>query len=162
MSLWKRRELLQGRAKKCHGGKSKTMVYAYPFTLAGRAVVATCDLTAKNLDMLDTNHWLRDPRNVRVLRLTEPAWQMEGTLDMSQVAVTRQDLMRGWGVDAVVDFFKSRDASGISRSMLDNSVAGADLLDFRDAGTLERDLKMTPFAARKAMRIRDSFLGGPV
>ena len=75
----------------------------------------------------------------------------------------RTDRTHGAGAfDAVVDFFKSRDASGISRSMLDNSVAGADLLDFADAAALEKDLKMTPFAARKALRIRDCFLERPV
>ena len=43
------REVLQGRAKKGKGGQSATMVYAYPLTLARRAVVATFDLSATHL-----------------------------------------------------------------------------------------------------------------
>ena len=64
---------LQGRAKRSYGGRSATMMYAYPFCLAERAVVATFDLGAANLDLFDTDHWLSDRDNVRVLRLSEPA-----------------------------------------------------------------------------------------
>ena len=62
--LKKNREVLQGRPKVCKGGKSGTMIYAYPFTLRRRAVVATFDLSAANLRMLRTDHWLSDARNV--------------------------------------------------------------------------------------------------
>ena len=51
------------------------MMYAYPFTLCRRAVVATMDLSAKNLGFFDTHHWLSDARNVVVLRLTEPVFE---------------------------------------------------------------------------------------
>ena len=36
------------------------MMYAYPFTLARRAVVATMDLSARNLHLLRTDHWLSE------------------------------------------------------------------------------------------------------
>ena len=72
--LKRQRESLQGRAKKCRGGKSATMMYAYAFTLCRRAVVVTLDLSARNLHMFTTDHWLSDPQNVLVLRLTAPAW----------------------------------------------------------------------------------------
>ena len=46
------RELLQGRPKIAKGGQSGTMIYSYPFTLCKRAVIATFDLAAQNLDAL--------------------------------------------------------------------------------------------------------------
>ena len=74
MVLKKHREALQGRPKVLKGGRSQTMRYSYPFTLARRAVVVTMDLSAANLDLLESDHWLRDPQNITVLRLTAPAW----------------------------------------------------------------------------------------
>ena len=68
------REVLQGRAKAAKGGQSGTMMYAYPFTLARRAVVVTMDLAAANLDFFQNHHWLACETNVIVLRLTGPAW----------------------------------------------------------------------------------------
>ena len=50
------------------------MIYAYPFTLARRAVVATMDLSAANLQAFDNDHWLSAPRNVIQLWLDEDAW----------------------------------------------------------------------------------------
>ena len=73
--LRQHREVLQGRAKKCTGGQSATNVYAYPFTLARRAVIATFDLSAKNLQAFAHHHWLSDKRNVVVLKLGAPAYQ---------------------------------------------------------------------------------------
>lgn len=50
--LHRHREVLQGRAKKCKGGQSATMVYSYPYTLSRRAVTATFDLSAPHLSVL--------------------------------------------------------------------------------------------------------------
>ena len=50
------------------------MIYAYPFTLCRRAVVATMDLSAANLEYFQEHHWLSDRRNVIVLRLSTEAW----------------------------------------------------------------------------------------
>ena len=68
-------QTLQGRANECRGGRSATMMYAYPFTLCRRAVVATMDLSAKNLEVFSTHHWLSDARNVVALRLTEAVFE---------------------------------------------------------------------------------------
>ena len=68
------RESLQGRLKEGVGGKSSTMMYAYPFTLCHRAVVATMDLSAANLQYFTDHHWLSDRRNVIALRLESQAW----------------------------------------------------------------------------------------
>jgi len=75
--LHRHREALQGRAKEGRGGRSATMVYAYPFTLCRRAVVVTMDLSASNLDFFTQHHWLSDRRNVIVLHLRSPAWKEE-------------------------------------------------------------------------------------
>ena len=72
--LHKNREILQGRAKKCKGGQSATMVYSYPYTLARRAVVATFDLSAAHLSAFTTDHWLSNSKNVIVLWLEEEAF----------------------------------------------------------------------------------------
>ena len=55
------------------GGKSTTMMYAYPFTLCRRAVAVTMDQAASNLEFFKEHHWLSDPRNVVLLNLTERA-----------------------------------------------------------------------------------------
>ena len=68
------RESLQGQAKLCKGGQSATMMYSYKFTLARRAVVATFDLSAENLDALGSDHWLSNELNVMQLQLTESAF----------------------------------------------------------------------------------------
>lgn len=73
-TLQENREILQGRPKLAKGGQSATNIYSYPFCLANRAVVATFDLSAKNLEAFTTNHWLSESRNVIQLRLTEKAW----------------------------------------------------------------------------------------
>ena len=67
--LNKKREALQGRAKLAKGAQSATMIYSYKYTLARRAVVATFDLSAKNLSALANDHWLRNAFNVAQLRL---------------------------------------------------------------------------------------------
>ena len=74
MFLHRHREALQGRAKESRGGRSATMMYAYPFTLCRRAVVVTMDMSASNLDAFDEHHWLSDKRNVIVLKLMTAAF----------------------------------------------------------------------------------------
>ena len=74
MVLKQARETLQGRPKVVKGAKSQTMRYAYPFSLCRRGVVATMDLSAKNLDLLSSDHWLSDRRNVIQLALVEQAY----------------------------------------------------------------------------------------
>ena len=109
------------------------------------------------MHLLETNHWLRDRRNVRVLRLTSPAYENASYVDAQHM--TPEASMRSWDVDALVAFFKEKDASGIAKVMLDNSVNGADLLLYTEPRFLQADLRMTPFAARKALQVRDLYLG---
>ena len=71
--LKRNRETLQGRPKELRGCRSQTMHFAYPFTLAWRAVVVTMDLSAANLHVPSSDRWLSDARNVKVLHLCEQA-----------------------------------------------------------------------------------------
>ena len=73
--LNRQRETLQGHPKPIKGGRSATMMYSYTYTLCRRGVVATFDLSASNLHLFKTDHWLSDPRNVIQLHLTSPAWE---------------------------------------------------------------------------------------
>ena len=118
--------------------------------------MATADLSAKNLHMLRTNHWLKSRRNVLLLRLTGPAWEEEVGAPLEQPSTT--DTMRSWGVEEVGEFFNSMDACGIASVMQSNFVNGLDLLLFESAEQLVQDLRVTPFAARKVLALRNTFL----
>ena len=88
-TLFRYREILQGRPKKSKGGQSGTQMYAYPFTLSRRAVVATFDLSASNLNALQADHWLSNRRNVITLYLHEKAY-LEPVLFATSVAEPSQ------------------------------------------------------------------------
>ena len=157
--LWKHREVLQGRPKVTLGGRSATMVYSYPYTLARRAVVVTLDLTAHNLHMLKTNHWMRDAGNVIVVHLTEPAWKpSDGEAKPATVPIPPTQAMASWTVSDVQSFFHEHDASGLAGVVLQNAVNGTDLLSFTSWETLQQELCLTPFAAKKMFRLRSAFL----
>ena len=79
LTLKMNREVLQGRPKVCRRGRSTTMMYACPFALARRAVVAKMDLSARNLHLLRTDHWLSDGRSIVQVWLQHPAWVSEGS-----------------------------------------------------------------------------------
>ena len=68
--LKKNCQALHGRAKQTKGAQPATMIYSYKYTLARRAVVATFDLSAKNLSALKEDHWLKNPLNVLQLHLS--------------------------------------------------------------------------------------------
>ena len=128
MMLKAHREALQGRAKKCRGGKSATMMYSYAFTLCRRAVVATFDLSARNLHMLSTDHWLSDARNVVVLRLVEPSWVTE-----CDTPVQAPIPMAAWTVSQVAHWLASSDMAGPASTLQMQGVSGEDLLGFATA-----------------------------
>ena len=150
------REVLQGRPKTAKAARSPTMRHASVYTLCRRAVVATFDLSATNLHMLDSDHWLSNPKNVIQLRLTVPAWE-SGTAEPAPPRP--RDVMRAWSVNELGSFAKARDLAGPASVLAASGVNGADLLTM-DEATLVHDVRMTPFAARKVLRARDSFLAG--
>ena len=156
LTLKHNREILQGRPKLIKGGRSSTMIYAYRYTLCRRAVIATFDLSATNLHLLSTDHWLKDRRNVILLRLTAPAWQMLGPAPAARSPV---EMMREWTSAEVSGFLRSADLAGPATACLASGVNGADLLLLtREA--LRDDVRLTPFAARKVVVARDDFLRG--
>ena len=147
------RETLQGRAKKCRGGKSATMMYSYPFSLCRRAVVATLDLSAKNLHMLKTDHWLSNTENVIVLPLTTTAWQCA-----SSTAPMMAPSMENWGVEAVANWLEAADMVGPAAYLRSQGVTGQDLMSYTSEPAFAGDLALTPFVARKVLRLRDEHL----
>ena len=90
--LKRNREALQGRPKTVKGARSNTNVYAYNYSLYGRAVIATLDLSAHNLEAFGTDHWLSNPENVIHLHLTSPAYLP--TVDLSTIPATPRSTQR--------------------------------------------------------------------
>ena len=134
------------------------MMYAYPYTLARRAVVATFDLSAKNLALFHTHHWLSKPSNVLVLRLTSPAWVADGIPGTPTEPPAAEDAMRTWTVAEVAAWLESEDAVGLAEVCRRNAVRGVDVLSFATAEEVRADLQVTPFAARRLIACRDQAL----
>ena len=128
------------------------MMYAYPFTLAHRAVVVTFDLSARNLHLLRSDHWLSDPHNVTLLWLQAPAYGPDLPPPPAPAAQ-----MEAWSVSGVVSFFESKDALALGQKLEASSVTGADLLHL-SVDSLQRTLSFNAFAAEKVCRLRDVFL----
>lgn len=158
--LRKVRESLQGRPKVLKGARSATMRYAYAYTFARRAIVATMDLSAENLHMLSTDHWLSDPRNVKVLRLTAPSWQGGGEDGAAtQQDVSRLDEMKTWSAKTVTGFLEQADLGGPAKLLFNSGVNGGDLTTLCKE-VLVDDLRLSRFAAGKVLKARDDFLSG--
>ena len=132
------------------------MMYSYPYTSARRAIVVSMELTAKNLHLLRTNHWLKEPRNVVLVDLTSASWV--GAPSTTGTTPTSEETMKAWSVCEVESFYFSRDAAGIAATFAQNAVNGADLFAFAGPQQLADDLRMSPFAAKKALSLRDAFL----
>ena len=155
--LKRHREMLQGRPKVCKGGKSGTMMYAYPFTLCRRAVVATFDLSAANLEMLRTDHWLSDARNVLQLHLTAPAFDSPNAQVVGPT-LTSLERMSSWTVGELADFLAEEDLRGPAEDFKKAGVSGKDFLAWASPLELQTDLRLAPFTARKLLAVRDAFL----
>ena len=132
------------------------MLYAYPFTLAKRAVVVTLDLAAKNLHLLKTDHWLSNPDNVITIWLQEPA--IVGARNSEQS--TPPQRLQSFSVADVAAFFEARDAEALGAILSKNSVNGQDLTVL-GLPELTQDMRMSSFGARKVIALRDAFLGFP-
>ena len=156
--LKRNREVLQGRPKVCRGGKSGTMMYAYPFSLCRRAVVATFDLSAANLQMLRTDHWLSDSRNVVQLHLSEPAWETGDAQPAGPTFAAPREAMAAWTVDELADFLRGEDLHGPAEDLRKAGVAGKDFLAWGTAAELQADLRVAPFTAKKLLASRDAYV----
>ena len=157
LALKRNRETLQGRPKECRGGKSNTMMYAYPYTFSRRAIVVTLDLSAKNLAKFVTDHWLSDEKNCLVLRLTEPAWVDSSSATTVRPTLSPKQLLEEMSVGDLSRFLEERDLSGPATRLMNEGVAGSDFVDLSE-DQFVKDLRLTPFAARKLVAARDKFL----
>ena len=115
-------------------------------------------LSAKNLHLLSTDHWLKDRRNIIQLRLTERAYGSAGAGAGGAPARDNRDLMAEWSVAAVSSFPQCADLEGLSQALFNHGVAGVDLLAFT-AADLTNDLRLSAFTARKVLAARDRYLG---
>ena len=89
------RESLQGRAKLCKGAQSATNMYSYVYTLHKRGIVATFDMSARNLDALRTDHWLSNSKNIIQLFLEERAFR-EPEPELEKEAVCLPPAVKPW------------------------------------------------------------------
>ena len=150
--LKKNRESLQGRPKELKGARSQTMRFAYPYTLARRAVVLTLDLSAANIHMLTSDHWLSEKKNVLVVRLEGPAWQPGAAS-----APSPRDMMARWSVADLAGFLKGHDLEGPAATLVANGVRGEDFLQLA-ATDLAEDFGLSAFATRRVLAARGSWL----
>ena len=93
-----------------------------------------------------------------MLRLSGPAWQGAAVAASRAVLSRPEDQVASWDVKAVASWMEAGDAHGIAAVFRANGVCGLDLLSFQDERTLAQDLRLTPFAARKVLLLRDAFL----
>ena len=115
------------------------------------------DLSAKNLHMLVTDHWLSNPKNVLVVRLDAPAWRTAGV-----AAVTTPSAMASWGVEAVASWLESLGMAGPAAHFRAQGVNGKDLMGYESEADLMRDLATTPFVARKVLMLREQHAAAQV
>ena len=66
--------------------------------------------------------------------------------------------MQGWSVGDMATWLESRDLAGPAAAFRQNGVNGEDFVGFPSAESLEQDLRLTPFCARKLIRVRDTYL----
>ena len=90
-----------------------TMMYSYSYTLSRRAVVVTMDLSALNLHMLKTDHWLSSEANVWQLWLDRPAWIHADNIPVPP-AMTAQQRMSSWKVNTLASYLEQEDAEGLA------------------------------------------------
>ena len=153
----KHREALQGRTKVCKGGKSTTMMYAYPYALCRRGVIVTMDLSATNLDMFETDHWLSSEDNCLVLRLTRPAFAAEGQEADLTEPEDRAATLLSWSVGELARFLAKKDMEGPAQQLRTQGVAGEDFSAMTEQ-VLQKELHFSTFTSRKLIKIRDTYL----
>ena len=103
--------------------------------------------------MFTTDHWLSDPQNVLVLRLTAPAW-VTASPETPQPA----NSMETWGIDEVAQWLESCDMVGPAAYFRSQGVGGMDLVTFASEQHLAHDLGLTPFVAAKVLKLRNQYL----
>ena len=130
------------------------MMYSYPFTLCRRGVVVTMDLSAKNLNLFQTDHWLSNSQNCLVLRLTEPAWEvLVQTTAGGGPQESAKDRLAACSANDLRFLLEAQDMSGPAAHLFSQSVNGADFLALTET-ELVNDVRVTPFVAKKLLKAR--------
>ena len=156
--LKKHRETLQGRPKILKGAKSATMKFAYAYTLCRVPIIATMDTAASNLELLDTDKWLSDRRNILPLRLAEPAWQdasIPAPSGPAPAPLSKYDEVANMTCAELMCMLQKADLVGPAEILFRNGVNGQDLINMTPA-VLAEELRLSPFAARKVLAARDA------
>ena len=112
------------------------------------------DLSAANLHLFKTDHWLKDPDNVVQLHVADPAWQTASGPALP--LPTPRETVRSWTVAETVRFLQERDLEGPAHLCHASGVAGVDLMSI-SAEALVHDVRLTPFAAPKVIAAREIF-----
>ena len=132
----------------------KRWLYRVPF-------VVTVNYSTANLDYFKTNDWLSKLDNCVLIEFSEAP--LEGSSESPPPSmVPPQDAMKEWSVSCLRTFLRARDLQGLGDVCYTNGVNGGDLFGFEDEGSLVRDLRLTPFQARKLLSARSLFLEGSV
>ena len=136
------------------------MMYSYPFTLCRRGVVVTMDFSAKNLHMFQTDHWLSNPMNCLVLRLTEPAWKIPPqTTTTLPLQPSAQERIAACTASDLRGLLEMQDMSGPASQLFSQSVNGSDLLALTEKELVE-EVRVTPFVAKKLLKAWEMLLAG--
>ena len=66
--------------------------------------------------------------------------------------------MENWGVEAVANWLEAADMVGPAAYLRSQGVTGQDLMSYTSEPAFAGDLALTPFVARKVLRLRDEHL----
>ena len=156
--LSKHREALQGRPKAAKAARSATGMYAFPFTLHRRAVVATMDRSARNLHLFETDHWLSNPDNVLVLRLAGPSFLAPGdTVAQGLVEAAPSQELASWTPSRLGAWLRCEHLHAPADIFERNGVTGQDFATMTEED-LTDGLRVLPWAAAKVLRLRGALV----
>ena len=109
------------------------------------------------MHLFETDHWLSNPKNVMVLKLTRPAWKTGVASAAAAPEPEPAEAMKSFSADGLGAFLRARDLAGPAATLFASGVNGADLLEMTPQ-VLVNDVRLTAFAARKVVDLRDAFL----
>ncbi len=120
--------------------------------------MATFDLSAANLDLFETDHWLSDEKNCLVLRLNESATVVpHSAAPAPATPLSPRAQMQSWSASELAAFLRKKDLEGPAKQLFEQGVSGEDFAGLTDE-TLTKELRLTVFAAKKLLRLRTTFL----
>ena len=116
------------------------------------------DLSAKNLDQFEKDHWLSNPNNCTLLRLTEPAWMAPASPRAPPISQeTARERLVACSARDLRELLEAQDMHGPASHLFSQSVNGADLLALTEKELVD-EVRVTPFVAKKLLKAREKFL----